>query len=395
MGRRRGSGGGVLAEDIKARPKGVPAVKGEFAPSEVLGADGELLLRSVASAITGAAHPQVALLIPAASADWARLVVDNKLGVLVIKGLGREAERLPAPAREALEQARAKTIRANTASLLTLRRILPFLEQAGVQVAVFKGPVSQLGTYGGYFVKPSVDVDLLVAERDFNRARALLAQCGYELPRVCATPWWRNFLGEQPLLHTSSSLGPIDLHHKLQQPGCPSPRRLDRFLDKRRLLPVAGGVVPTVSPTHAVLVACISLAKGLVNRDPAGGHVADIAARLLVLDPAGVAALEAEARQQGLSGTLGLGLQAARALFGVTMEAPHARDPLGVGDAELVRLVLTPHAPSALWPRRRQLLRGLCDGHADFLRELALLVVGELCRRLYEPRVATLARAAP
>lgn len=354
-----------------------------------LDADCELLLRSVRAVVTGVRDPQAAGLADGATSRWARIATDNKLGVLALQGLGPDAGRLPGEARELLELSRAQTIRRNTAGLLTLRRVLPLFEQAGVPALAFKGPVSQLATYGSYFSKPATDVDLLVSASDFERAQAVLVRDGYELPPVCDTPWWRRFLGEQPLLHADPSLAPIDLHHKLQQPGCPSPRRLHRFLAEREMLPVAGTPTPTLSPRHAALHACMSLAKGLVNRDPSGGHAADIAARLRTCGPAALASLLAEAREQKLENTLALGLQAARALFGVAVDARVADAPLGLDGAELARAVLVPTDPAAVWPRRRELLRGSCDDYPSFVGELALTVASELCRRAYEPRAST------
>lgn len=356
--------------------------------------DARLLLRSVRRFVTRRGDPGLGELAAHATAVFADQAVENKLAVLALQGLSAEAARLPPPVRERLEAERARTIQLNTASLLAIRRIVPLLAREGVDALVFKGPVGQASAYGGYFMKPSVDVDLLVAERDFDRAREVLATDGLKLPPMCDTLWWRVFLGEQHLFADDLQRAQVDLHHKLQQPGCPSPRRLRRILEDKTTIVVAGSPVPTLSPVDAILLACMSLAKALTHHEAGGGHAADLAARLLACDGAGLEAVRSAAREQGLANTLTLGLQAARALFGVVTPAPgdpsgDRRGLLDRSDADLAVLLLTPSAPAAPWPRRRAILRALCDTPVSHAGEIVLAAVSELCRRWYEPRGAS------
>ena len=332
------------------------------------------VLRAVRAALRGG--PPVAA--SGIDAEAMAIAVENRLAILVAHGLGAAAADLAAEPLEALERYRQLTIRLNTANLLTLRRVLPLLAGAGVPTLVFKGPVSQQSAYGGYFVKPSSDVDFLVADHDFDRARDLLDQGEHKLADECRSIWWRTFLGEQHMIADSPSRATIDLHHRVQQPGSVGPLHPERFLAERETTVVAGMQAPTLSPANAMLLSCMSLAKALAHREACGGHVADIAVRFQTSDGAASAALRETARRQGLTKTLELGLHAAEVLYGL---GERALGPIfGVDDVTLAGMILTPEAEQIAWPKRRRMLWDLCDSKLRFGREAAWAGASELAR---------------
>ena len=321
-------------------------------------------------------------LIQNVSVEALAIARENRVAMLLLQGLDRTAEGLSEDVAAAFEEFRQLTISLNTKNLMTLRRVLPVLEAASIPVLLFKGPVSQQASYGSYFVKPSSDVDLLVSNADFDRARSLLDNGAHALAKECRSFWWRTFLGEQHLLSLSPAGATIDLHHRVQQPGSVSPLKPERFLGERTLVTVAGMRVPTLSPTNAMLLSCMSLTKALVHREAAGGHVADLAARWRGLDDEQYAALVASARVQGLELTLAFSLRCARLLFGVgPPTSPQEADAFGVSSLTLAQMILTPGRPNLIWPKRRRMLWDLCDVKLRFGREAAWAMTSEFARR--------------
>jgi hypothetical protein len=282
-----------------------------------------------------------------------------------------------------------QTASMNGANLLTIRHVVTRLKEAGVTAAVFKGPASQHRAYGQFFVRASSDVDLLVRRSDFNAVRRTLEAGGHKLAPECRSLWWTNFLGEQHFKPTIPGLLTVDLHHKLQQPGCPAPRNVDAFMEDLDTVAVGTVAVPILSRVHVVLVTAINLVKALSHREPAGGYASDLAALLLKFDANEFDKLETAARAQGLRNTLHLALRSIRVLFGlVPPYAPSVGDDVleEVSDVLFAELVMRPDTPGILWPKRRTLLWALCDRKSDYLGELARAATSEVARRIFEPR---------
>jgi hypothetical protein len=308
-------------------------------------------------------------------ADWAAftaLAQENKLFLHAVAGLGEAA---PAPVAAAAARYRALTLQMNGANLAGVRAIMAALGQAGVGATVIKGPLAQNALYGDYFARPSSDIDLLVAPGDFRAARAVLASAGYRRAAPCASPWWRVFLGEEHFLAPAPGGVSIDLHHKVQQPGAPAPKRADLLRGASETIALGAQPIRILAPPAALLLACMSLVKGMVHREPSGAYAADIAAH--IARGGALPDAFALARAMRLRRTLQAGLRAAESLFGVA--APGAGS-FAVGAAEdLAALILAPaHAPRR--PRRTQILWALADDPAAFAREFAWKVSAEAAR---------------
>ncbi len=246
------------------------------------GIEDRVLLRAVRASILGEADEPRPEVSPA-DADWDRLLevaTRNKLAVLLLRGLNRRIPGAPQRFLATLRDQQDATVRLNTRHLVTLRHLVPILETNRVETIVIKGPCAQMLLHGDFFAKPSSDVDLLVSRRDFDRASAVIANSGFAVAEECFSLWWKVFLGEQHFLTGDRSRTAVDLHHRTQQPGCPAPWEPELFLLQRVAVAVGASKVPTLSRSHATLLSCMSLAKALVHREPAGGHACDIAAGL-------------------------------------------------------------------------------------------------------------------
>jgi hypothetical protein len=277
----------------------------------------------------------------------------------------------------------------NSLGLTTLRKLMPAFKEAGIPALVMKGPLHQRDIYGTYFSRVSSDVDLLVPQRCFNRASATLKQMGYRLPDKFETIWWRQFLGEQHFVDSGNPLGVVDLHWKVQQPGCPAPRDLTEFFTYADEHLLGSTPIRTLSRTHATLLTAMSLVKAILNREPAGTHAADLAFAAAAMSGAELTGLQEASNRLGLSNTVSFALQVSELTFGVTLglSAGYTPTSLPVEVAKVPTMVLQPGLDASTGHGRGEHLWSLCDGPAvtartlSFAREGLRSVGADVCRR--------------
>ncbi|TIW22182.1 MAG: hypothetical protein E5V81_11575, partial [Mesorhizobium sp.] len=257
-----------------------------------------------------AADGQADMPVPAISAahvaDIARL---NKVGVFMLKALARAPAGAAPPGLPGwLDGYRRRTMSMNAACIGDSVAIDRVLRDRRVDFVFLKGPLQQHRLYGEHFMKPSGDVDILVSPASFAEARAALRTIGYEVAGKSRSVWWVRFLGEQHMVREDGArASTVDLHHRLQQPGSPSPREIDGFLRRKREVEVAGAVMPIISAADTLLLSSISVAKAFFNREPCAGYVCDVRASASRLSEAEQQMVLDHAAEQGLADTLLLG----------------------------------------------------------------------------------------
>lgn len=289
-----------------------------------------------------------------------------------------------------LDSYRLRTIAMNRRGMLLSSRITRALDRAGIPHVHLKGPLQQLVLFDDPFLKPSGDVDVLVAERHRAIAGRVLAELGYVPSEPQMEPWWVCHLGESHL--RSAAGGPvIDLHHHLRQPGAPGlPDAAPLVADATRLA-FDGGEAPVLSAPHRCLLAAIGVSKALLAREPCGGHLVEMRAALAALTPDETRVLGREARDRGLAETLAAARHTvARVLPRAGAPKIEAPDPLASVDDELLRtVVLTPWAAPEGALRRRRLLWALC-GHNPirFAAEARRKLASDADRRRLERRAS-------
>ncbi|KAK0332232.1 hypothetical protein LTR94_025722, partial [Friedmanniomyces endolithicus] len=264
----------------------------------------------------------------------------------------------------------------NGANLVVMRRLASAIQAAPFKMLLYKGPLLQQIAYGNLFARPSSDIDVLVAPADYDKAAGLLQDLGFKLNPMTDTIWWRRFLAEQQFREGPDGLA-IDLHHRVQQPGCPLPRKPGRFLAEAAVYEVAGQGMSSFSLRHTILVAAISLVKALHHREPAGRYVSDVEALTSNLTDQQVSDLWQEARLQGLAHTLELAMRSVSAVFG-RPEATRAVLP-EISDTDLRQMLIDPDKVDT-WVRRRRLLQSLCDRPIDIVPCWMLMAAGEAAR---------------
>lgn len=299
---------------------------------------------------------------------------------------------MPTPLAKGVDQTRARAAISNGRVMALARIAFPVLARARIPALAFKGPFQHRQLHGDAFFCRSGDLDLLVAREDFDAALAAFAAEGFA-PREDTSAWWRMMLGEVHLVHPEG--GVIDLHHRLQQPGCPPPRDIRAFLGASRTETVGG--VEIAVPTHAqaVLIAALNFTKEFAHRRPSARYAYDVAAGILAMGEARRRAFAALAEDQRLEGTVGLATALCERIFAITLPlaAPLAKAALpGWADRDaLLAMAFDPDASATVWPRRRAVLWALCsrgEGRSggtrrasEFSREAARMFASEALRR--------------
>ncbi|MBZ9760487.1 nucleotidyltransferase family protein [Mesorhizobium sp. CA8] len=334
------------------------------------------------------AAPITAASISAANiADIARL---NKVAVFLLKALKRApAGAAPAQLSEWLDGYRRRTMSMNAACIGDSMAIDRALRDRQVDFVFLKGPLQQHLLYGDHFMKPSGDVDILVPPARFGQAREALRAIGYEVAGKSRSVWWVRFLGEQHMVREDGAkASTVDLHHRLQQPGSPSPRDIDGFLRRKREVEVAGAVMPVISAADTLLLSSISVAKAFFNREPCAGYVCDVRASASRLNEAEQQRVLDHAAGQGLADTLLLGLRAADVLLGATntlLSDRATRILARIDNADLFHMVMAPWLASLRWPQRRHVLWELCGREpVRYLAEAGWAASADLSRRIFE-----------
>lgn len=320
-------------------------------------------------------------------ADIARL---NKVAVFLLKALSHAVTgAAPGELLAWLDGYRRRTMSMNAACIGDSIAIHQVLRDRRVDFVFLKGPLQQQLLYGDHFMKPSGDVDILVSPAGFSAAREALRSAGYEVAGKSRSVWWVRFLGEQHMVRDDGvRTATVDLHHRLQQPGSPSPRDIDGFLRRRREVTVAGAAMPLISASDMLLLSCISVAKAFFNREPCAGYVCDVRAAASRLNEAEQQEVLDHAAGQGLADTLLLGLRAADVLLGGTatlLSDRAVRILARIDNADLFHMVIAPWLSSLRWPQRRTVLWELCGREpVRYLAEAGWAASADLSRRLFE-----------
>ena len=152
-----------------------------------------------------------------------------------------------------LANARTGAARQHLRTVRTVRALASVLGDAGIGWLVMKGPVLAGRLYGDVGLRSSIDLDLLVARRDFARAVRALEAAGYvhlfrNWPFV-----WDARAGELPLgagdvtldAHWHLLFGAYDRRHFDLDPAA--------FMERARVVDVGGVAIPTFDEVDTLL----------------------------------------------------------------------------------------------------------------------------------------------
>ncbi|MBK9132594.1 MAG: nucleotidyltransferase family protein [Gammaproteobacteria bacterium] len=232
-----------------SKPSNTPYVR-ELPAAEAL------LLACARSAMTPAELIRAREL--AAGVDWhevERLAEDHGVGSLAYRNLRRHFEDM-APA-EMIERLKILSIATTQSNLSLLKEVLftVRLGAQGIECTVFKGLITTQLAYGDFSARKCGDIDLLVPESDYPRAKELFLAEGFlstmsdKAEIACL---------QSGLWHEDRRLK-IDLHW-----GIP-PRELGihagEILRNRAYTTLGGMKIPTFSRDDMFLILCVNATK--------------------------------------------------------------------------------------------------------------------------------------
>ncbi len=353
----------------------------------------ELLANLARISLTGDPAPlPLPRLSPGDAEALAPLAVRTRMTGACQRAYAIAGTAMPPPLAEAVRNARARAAVSNGRVLGLARIAFPILAEARIAGIAFKGPFQHRQIHGDPFFCRSGDLDLLVAREDFSAALDAFEAAGFTR-REGTSPWWTSALGEVHLVHPQG--GVIDLHHRLQQPGCPPPHDLAQFLHAAGRETIGGVEIAFPALAHTVLICALNLTKEFAHRKLSARYAYDFAAGLLKLAAEGqTQAFAKAAADQRLGGTVGFAAALAELIFAIDLplaqphSGPRARRPLpGWASREAVlAMAFDPDGESTPWPRRRAVLWALCSDAglarraAEFSREQARMIASEAMR---------------
>lgn len=189
---------------------------------------------------------------PPPNGDWERaLEFARRHRVDILLSTALEIDAIESPSiRHTIEQLQSYTKRQNLSAAAALVDIVETLEDAGVAMITYKGPVVASRAYGDVSLRRFVDLDILVASSDRRRAIDALESVGYDRRQSY------EHLSEVMLAHSETETI-VDLHTDAVPDDIPASLPFEELYGRRTTVDVGGPTVPALSHRDAVTVHAI------------------------------------------------------------------------------------------------------------------------------------------
>ena len=165
--------------------------------------------------------------------------------------------RVPESVLEQVRYSQCAATKKNLAQIAELVRILRLLQENGLQVIPFKGPVLATYLYGDLSLRESSDIDLIVQQQDVLNIRRVLASIGY-VPCSRLSSAQEAALIRSACVHELHNRGKschLELHWKTSKhPSLPLP--VDFAWTGQQEISVGGMQIKTLLPEALLLLLC-------------------------------------------------------------------------------------------------------------------------------------------
>ncbi len=192
-----------------------------------------------------------------------------------------------------LEELRHRS-RANAARNLFLTdellKLLTLLEAHTISALPYKGPALAASIYGNLALREFSDLDILVHERDYQRAQCLLSTSGYRL--MNAFEWESTYLND-------SGRVAVDLHQRMTPREFPSPLQFQDLWKRRQQMALLGTTVSTLSPEDTLLMLAVQTTKDAGTPYLQLARICDISQLLRAFPDLDLTALLRKSKQLG------------------------------------------------------------------------------------------------
>jgi hypothetical protein len=227
-----------------------------------------------------------------------------------------------------------------------LLRVAAALDQASVPAIPYKGPALAQILYRNLGLRDSVDLDILVRKEQVPRARDVLFDLGYTLPRAISDATFAATLRsncELALVHPAGHM--VELQWAFTPAYFPFPLDFDALLERRQAVTIGGGTSYTLGAEDLLAALCIHGTKHQWTRL---SWIADVV-RLLEISPS----LDRNAVQRNActGRVIGLGVALAEEI-NHCVRSPQT-DPAVVTLARRVGESLWREESGGIWPQLR------------------------------------------
>ncbi len=273
----------------------------------------ELLLCCAAPSIDAARSERIRTLLRT-DLDWASLLqTAGRHGVMPLLSRSLHTISPEDVPQTILEELRHHS-RANAARTLFLTdellKLLTLLESHGIPALPYKGPALAVSIYENLALREFSDLDILVHERDYERAQRLLSTSGYRLMKA--------FENESTYVDGSGRVA-VDLHKRMTSREFPSPLQFEDLWERRQHTVLLGTQVPTLSPEDTLLMLAIQISKDAGSRYLQLVKICDVAALLRAFPALNLTQALHHARQGGGERMVLLSLSLAHDLLGTPL----------------------------------------------------------------------------
>ncbi|NNF04406.1 MAG: nucleotidyltransferase family protein, partial [Rhodothermales bacterium] len=157
--------------------------------------------------------------------DWNRvgqLATYHGVYPVLFQALEHAVDDAPADTLKRLHRGYIDTAARNLQQIQELGRVSRYLKEGGVRMISFKGPVLAHEAYRNLALRPSIDLDLLVASDDFDRAADLLEKDGYTAvmrPEIGSLKRRVHRYLSQQVPYVKDRTYALDVHMNIMPPG--------------------------------------------------------------------------------------------------------------------------------------------------------------------------------
>ena len=149
-----------------------------------------------------------------------------------------------------------------------LLKLLNLFKERDISAIPFKGPVLAASVYGNLALRQISDLDILVSERDFERAKELLISQGYQPEKFYG--WEQSFVG------ANNRVG-VDLHQGIVQQHFSFRLDFERLWQRVEPVSLAGATVVNLSPEDLLVILSVQVAKDCVQKRESLKQLCDLA----------------------------------------------------------------------------------------------------------------------
>ena len=207
-----------------------------------------------------------------ASIDWDylfRLARRHSILPLVYQQLHTHASDLVPNDRLAqFKQSYQENVARNLVLTSELIMLLRKFSNAGIESVPFKGPALSLIAYNDLSLRRFVDLDVIVKKEDVFRARDILLQAGYQIPKTLNDDQQLVLLRNQHCLQFSRENGRMifELHWNVASELFAAPVSATDFWERLIEIEMDGQVVKSFSPDDLLVSLCVHGSRHIWER---------------------------------------------------------------------------------------------------------------------------------